>query len=139
MLRGFGAEPEVDQFALAGLESSVDLPEALGLAELAAEHGHELVPAAKTAGVAFALVATDDLFKHRPGNLLAKLAENAGCLRLPPSPVTLLTPETTDGFFRPLPHEPEVSVWLRPISYRVRCPGSCTRPAGPAVSQGFRL
>jgi hypothetical protein len=71
----------VDQFALAGLESFVDLPRPLGLAELAAEHGHELVPAAKTAGVAFALVATDDLFKHRPGNLLAKLAENAGYLR----------------------------------------------------------
>jgi hypothetical protein len=31
--------------------------------------------------VAFALVATDDLFKHRPGNLLEKLAEHAGYLR----------------------------------------------------------
>jgi hypothetical protein len=80
MFRGFG-NPEVDQFALAGLESFVDFTEALGLAELAEEHGHELVPAAKTAGVAFALVATDDLFKHRPGNLLEKLAENAGYLR----------------------------------------------------------
>ena len=50
-------------------------------APLAEEHGNELVPAAKIAGVAFALVATDDLCKHRPGNLLEKLAENAGYLR----------------------------------------------------------
>jgi hypothetical protein len=64
------------------MESFVDFAEALGLAELAEERRHELLPAAKTAGVAFALVATDGLFKHRPGNPQDKLAENAGYFRL---------------------------------------------------------
>ena len=70
----------MDQFAFAGLESFVDLTEALGLTELAEKHGDELVPTAETAGVAFALMATDDLFKHRPGDQMEKLAENAGYL-----------------------------------------------------------
>jgi hypothetical protein len=48
---------------------------------LAEKHGHELVPAAEAAGVAFALVATDDLFEKRSGDQMEKLAENAGYLR----------------------------------------------------------
>lgn len=74
-------DAEMDQFAFAGLEAFVDFAEALGLAELAEEHSDELVPAAETAGVAFALMAADDLFKHRPGDQMKKLAENAGYLR----------------------------------------------------------
>jgi hypothetical protein len=63
MFGGFG-DAEMDQFAFAGLESFVDFAEALGLAELTEEHGDELVPTAETAGVAFALMAANDLFKH---------------------------------------------------------------------------
>jgi hypothetical protein len=80
MFGGFG-DAEMDQFALAGLEAFVDFAEALRLAELAEKHGHELVPAAEAAGVAFALVATDDLFEKRSGDQMEKLAENAGYLR----------------------------------------------------------
>ncbi len=79
MFGGFG-DAEMDQFAFAGLESFVDFAEALRLAELAEEHGDELVPTVETAGVAFALMAADDLFKHRLGDQMEKLAENAGYL-----------------------------------------------------------
>lgn len=70
----------MNQFAFAGLEPFVDFAEALGLAQLAEKHGDELVPTAQTAGVAFPLMTTDDLFKHRPGDQMEKLAENAGYL-----------------------------------------------------------
>ncbi len=80
VFRGFG-DTEADQLAFAGLQPFVDFAEALGLAKRAEEHGDELVPATETAGVAFAAVAVDDLFKQRAGHQLEKLAENAGYFR----------------------------------------------------------
>ena len=51
------------------------------MAELAEEHGDELIPATETAGVAFATVAADDLFEQWTRDQVEKLTENAGYLR----------------------------------------------------------
>ena len=73
----------MDQLAFVGLESLVDFVEALGSAVPTEEHGDELVPTAKTAGLAFAVMAANDPFKHRSGAQMEKFAETIGysCVR----------------------------------------------------------
>jgi hypothetical protein len=71
----------MDPFAFAGLEVFVDFAKAPGVAELAEVNYDDLAPAAEAASVAFAVMAEDDLFKHRPGVQMEKQAENAGYLR----------------------------------------------------------
>lgn len=57
----------MDQLAFPGLEFFVDFAEALGLARLTEEQGNELVRSVGTAGMVFALMAAEDLFRYLPG------------------------------------------------------------------------
>ena len=75
--RGF-FHAEVDEFAFAGLESFVDLAEALRLPELAKKHGDKLVPATEATGMALTLVSFNHPLEQRARNLLENLTENAG-------------------------------------------------------------
>ena len=55
-----------------------DLPEGVGAAELAEEHGHTLAPAGEAAGVALRVGVLHRPLKVHPGEELEELAEHTG-------------------------------------------------------------
>jgi len=60
------ADPQVFQFPLTTSETSDNLSEGVGTAQLAKEHGHELAPARKASGMTFGTGYFDGLFKLGP-------------------------------------------------------------------------
>jgi len=70
-----GAQSQVTELAAGDGQSVADLPQALGLSELAEEHGDILVPGGKTLGVAFCPAFLDKPQKRDPGDDLENLAE----------------------------------------------------------------
>jgi hypothetical protein len=63
--------------AFTGGQSAGDFPQALGVAQLAEHHRYELIPAAKSAGVALGFVLLDGGFKLEARDKLQYLTENA--------------------------------------------------------------
>lgn len=68
----------VAQLALSGKQTLFDFAQTLGLAELAKEHGHELIPGADSARMALPAMGIAGALERRGGNELQHLAENAG-------------------------------------------------------------
>ncbi len=71
-----GVDAQVGEFALATGQAGAEFPEAVGMAELAEQHGHELGPAGEAAGVAFGPVVADQLLELGPRKKLEKLTED---------------------------------------------------------------
>lgn len=61
----------------AGRRPAGDLPQRLGMPQLATQHGDELAPAAETAGVALGLVLPDISLELQPRMPLQDSPENA--------------------------------------------------------------
>jgi hypothetical protein len=65
------------QFALTASEPAGNLPERVGAAQLAKEHGHKLTPASKPSGMTLSFRLFNRLLKLDSGKQLQELAEYA--------------------------------------------------------------
>jgi len=70
-------QPQVPQLAFAGSQTAADLAQRLRPSQVTEQHGHELAPASKPAGMALGPMFEDGLFKLVAGKQLQHLAENA--------------------------------------------------------------
>src|SRR5207249_2974453 len=75
-LRGIG-KAQVLELALAARQTPADLPEAVGAAELAEEHGDELTPAREPLGGVIGTMVFDRLLELKAGEELQQLREDA--------------------------------------------------------------
>ncbi|MDZ7639376.1 MAG: hypothetical protein U5J83_14170 [Bryobacterales bacterium] len=69
---------EVAKLAFGGPQAFLDFAQTLGLAELAEEHGNELIPRAESTRMPLAAMLGNGARKQRRGDELQHLAENAG-------------------------------------------------------------
>lgn len=72
-----GAQSQMAELAAGDGQSVADLPQALGLGQLAEEHGHILAPGGEALGVAFRSALAHQPHEQGPGNDLEDLAEQA--------------------------------------------------------------
>jgi hypothetical protein len=70
-------QSQMPQLAFAGGQPAANLPQRLGSAQMAEQHGYELPPAGKSAGVALGAVFPHRLLELMAGKQLQHLAENA--------------------------------------------------------------
>jgi hypothetical protein len=71
-------QPEMPQLAFAGGQAAANLAQRLRSPQVTEQHGHELPPTAKSAGMALGAVLDHGAFKLGTGKQLQHLAENAG-------------------------------------------------------------
>ena len=76
-LGGSGAQAKVIELATGDGQAVADLPETLGLGQLAEEHGNILAPGRETLGVALCPSLMDQPLKRVTRNYLKNLAEQA--------------------------------------------------------------
>src|SRR6266511_55927 len=72
-----GVDSEVVELPFRRLQAATDLTKRLGLAEMAEQRRHGLVPAGKPAGMPFGLVLSGELLELRSGKDLENLLEDA--------------------------------------------------------------
>jgi hypothetical protein len=72
-----GGDAQMYQFSLAASQASGNLPEGVGAAQLAKEHGHKLAPAGKSSAMSFGFALLYGLDKFGFRKKLQKLAEYA--------------------------------------------------------------
>jgi hypothetical protein len=68
------------QFAQATSQTMTNLPQRVGVCQLAEQHRHQLRPAAETFGPSFGIVFLHQSPELRPGKMLQQLIEQTGCL-----------------------------------------------------------
>ena len=74
---GWLFDAQVAQFAFACGQTPGNLPQALGVAQLAKQHSDELCSTGEAPGVPFGLVLSNGVIKQGAGNQREDLAENA--------------------------------------------------------------
>jgi hypothetical protein len=65
------------QLSFGGRQASANFPQRLSPAQLAKQHGHELIPTSEAARMPFGFVLLDEGFKLQPGKQLQQLRKNA--------------------------------------------------------------